>query len=86
MFRDIQPQAPTHLLVIPRTHVDSLHELEDTELAGRLLSVASRVAREMGLEEGWRLIANTREHGGQEVAHLHLHVVGGKKLGSMLPS
>jgi len=84
VFRDIQPQAPTHLLVIPREHVGSLHELEDPELAGRLLSVASHVAREAGLDEGWRLIANTREHGGQEVDHLHLHVLGGRKLGPML--
>ena len=84
VLRDIRPQAPTHLLVIPREHVGSLHELEDPELAGRLLMAASRVAREAGLDEGWRLIANTREHGGQEVSHLHLHVVGGRKLGPML--
>lgn len=84
-IRDIRPQARTHLLVIPRTHVASLWELEDETLAGRLLSVAARVAREAGLEQGWRLIANTREHGGQEVAHLHLHVLGGQRLGRMLP-
>ena len=84
-FRDIQPQAPTHVLVIPRVHFDSLFELEDRELAGRLLLAAAEVARSEGLEPGWRLIANTREHGGQEVGHLHLHVVGGKRLGAMLP-
>lgn len=86
--RDLHPQAPTHVLVIPRAHVASLWELgEDAEsekLAGRLLSVAARIARAEGLEQGWRLIANTREHGGQEVAHLHLHVVGGRPLGRML--
>ncbi len=84
-FRDIRPQAPSHVLVIPRLHVDSLWELEDVALAGALLDGAARVARAEGLEAGWRLIANTREHGGQEVAHLHLHVVGGKPLGRMLP-
>ena len=84
-FRDIQPQAPVHLLVIPRVHVDSLWELEDEVLAGRLLAACARVAREAGLERGFRLIANTREEGGQEVGHLHLHVLGGRPLGRMLP-
>jgi histidine triad (HIT) family protein len=84
-FRDVRPQAPTHVLVVPRAHVASLWELEDEALAGRLLLVAARVARDEKLEQGWRLIANTREHAGQEVEHLHLHVVGGKKLGRMLP-
>ena len=85
VIRDIRPQAPVHLLVLPRTHVQSLWELDDEALAGRLLSVASRVARSEGLDKGWRLIANTRDHGGQEVAHLHLHVLGGRSLGRMLP-
>ena len=84
VVRDIQPQAPSHLLVIPKAHVASLWELEDETLAGRLLSVAARMARAEKLDKGWRLIANTREHGGQEVPHLHLHVVGGRPLGRML--
>jgi len=83
-FRDIRPQAPSHVLVIPRRHVDSLWEEIDELLAGRLLRVAAEVARREGLEKGWRLIANTREHGRQEVNHLHLHVLGGKPLGRML--
>jgi histidine triad (HIT) family protein len=83
-FADVQPQAPTHVLVVPRRHVPSLHELDDPALAGALLAAAARVARTAGLEEGWRLIANTRAHGGQEVDHLHLHVVGGHPLGPML--
>jgi len=83
-FRDLHPLAPSHVLVVPRAHVASLWELEDEALAGRLLAVAARVARAEGLERGWRLIANTREHGGQEVEHLHLHVVGGRPLGRML--
>jgi len=84
-IRDIRPQAPTHVLVMPRGHVESLWELADERLAGRLLSVAAQLARSEGLEQGWRLIANTRAHGGQEVPHLHLHVVGGAPLGRMLP-
>ncbi len=84
-FRDIRPQAPTHVLVCPKVHVASLWELEDERLAGRLLMVAARMAREQKLEHGWRLIGNTRDHAGQEVGHLHLHVLGGRALGRMLP-
>jgi len=84
-IRDIKPQAPVHVLVIPKLHIASLLELEDEALAGRLLSVAARIARAEKLEQGWRLIGNSREHAGQEVAHLHLHVLGGRKLGRMLP-
>ena len=70
VFRDLHPQAPTHLLVVPRRHLVSLDELEDASLAGELLLAARRVASEAGLERGWRLIANTGEEGGQEVPHL----------------
>jgi histidine triad (HIT) family protein len=83
-FKDIHPQAPTHLLVVSKRHLPSLHELDDSHLAGALLSAAARVARDAGLERGWRLIANNREHGGQEVSHLHIHVLGGRPLGRML--
>lgn len=83
-FRDIHPQAPVHVLVVPKVHLASLHELEDPALAGHLLAAASAVARQEELAAGWRLIANTREHGGQEVPHLHLHVLGGRPLGPML--
>jgi len=85
-FRDLHPQAPSHVLVIPRQHVPSLWELDDGELAGRILSAAAAVARQEGLESGWRLIVNTRSDGGQEVDHLHLHVIGGRPLGPMLSS
>ena len=84
-IRDLRPQAPVHLLVIPKQHVASLWELEDERLAGRLVGVAAQLARAEKLEQGWRLIANTRGHAGQEVQHLHLHVLGGRKLGRMLP-
>src|SRR5688572_5914620 len=83
-IRDIRPLAPTHVLVLPRVHVASLAELDDERLAGRLLATAAAIAREEKLERGWRLIANTGSHGGQEVHHLHLHVLGGRALGPML--
>jgi histidine triad (HIT) family protein len=89
-IRDIRPQAPVHVLVIPKAHVASLSDLswepEDEALAGRLVAVAAKLARAEKLEKGWRLIGNTREHAGQEVQHLHLHVLGGRRLGRMLPA
>jgi histidine triad (HIT) family protein len=84
-FRDVHPQAPVHVLVVPRRHVASLDDLDDPGLAGALLGAASAVARSQGLATGWRLIANTGGDGGQEVEHLHLHVLGGRRLGRMLP-
>lgn len=83
-FRDVHPQAPVHVLVVTKVHLASLHELEDARLAGALLYGAAEVARKEKLEQGWRLIANARAHGGQEVDHLHLHVLGGRALGRML--
>ena len=83
-FADIQPQAPTHLLVIPKRHQASLEELDDPALGGALLAAARTVARQAGLDGGWRLIVNTGSDGGQEVDHLHLHVLGGRPLGRML--
>ena len=85
-FRDVRPQAPSHVLVVPKRHLASLDELDDPRLAGALLSAAVRVAKSEGLTGGWRLIANTGEHAGQEVHHLHLHVLGGRPLGRMLPA
>lgn len=83
-FRDTNPQAPTHVLVIPRRHVVSMNELEggDEGLAGRLLLAARRVAVAEGLvEDGYRLVINTGGDGGQTVHHLHLHVLGGRAMG-----
>jgi histidine triad (HIT) family protein len=82
-FRDVNPQAPTHVLVIPRRHVESLATLDpgDEALAAALLLAAADVARHEGLEEqGYRVVTNTGEDGGQSVAHLHLHVLGGRSL------
>ena len=84
VFRDIAPQAPTHLLVIPKQHVTSLAELEDEALGGKLLLAAAGNARREGLDQGWRLITNIGADGGQEVHPLHFHVVGGHALGRML--
>ncbi|MCX5721451.1 MAG: histidine triad nucleotide-binding protein [Nitrospirae bacterium] len=82
-FDDINPQAPIHTLVIPRKHVVSLAELQDSdaELLGRLLLVGSKVAKLKGIaESGYRVVVNTGSHGGQSVFHLHLHVLGGRHL------
>ena len=82
-FRDIEPQAPTHVLVIPRRHIASLLDAgaEDTPLLGALHVAAVHVARELGLEEGgFRLVANCGKDGGQEVPHLHFHLLGGRAM------
>jgi histidine triad (HIT) family protein len=82
-MRDINPQAPTHLLVIPKEHVDSLDDIgrKEESLLGHLLRVASRVANEHGLSEGgYRVVINTGEGAGQSVPHLHVHVIGGREL------
>lgn len=80
-FRDIDPKAPTHVLVIPRQHLTSLATAEDEELLGQLLGLAARVARQEGISEsGYRVVANTGPDGGQSVDHLHLHVMGGRRL------
>ncbi|HHY31907.1 MAG TPA: histidine triad nucleotide-binding protein [Firmicutes bacterium] len=82
-FRDINPQAPVHVLVIPKRHISSLAELGegDEELAGHLLAVASRVASALGVGEGFRVVGNCGETAGQSVFHLHMHVLGGRRLG-----
>lgn len=81
-FRDIAPQAPTHFLVIPKKEITSMADLtkEDAAIMGRCIVVASQVAAAEGLGDGYRLIANTGTDGGQEVPHLHFHVLGGRKL------
>lgn len=82
-FADIHPQAPTHLLVIPKRHIPShAHALpEDATLLGRLLAVAGELARARHLDNGYRLVINTGADGGQTVDHLHVHLLGGRALG-----
>ena len=82
-FRDIAPKAPTHVLVIPKKPIPSLAHATDADelLLGRLMTVARKVAEAEGLSGGYRCVLNTGEDGGQEVPHLHLHVLGGRKIG-----
>ena len=82
-IRDINPAAPTHVLVIPRKPIPSLAQLEeeDLELAGRMLLAVKRIAEQEGLaERGYRVVVNTGDEGGQTVPHLHIHLLGGKQL------
>jgi len=80
-FRDIGPKAPTHILVIPKTHVTSLDQVTDPLLVGRLMLMAAEVARQEGIEgSGYRTVVNTNADGGQTVFHLHVHLLGGRRL------
>jgi histidine triad (HIT) family protein len=83
-FHDINSQAPVHFLVIPKRHIPNIMEAkaEDTELLGRLLLTAQKLAKDQGCEEkGFRLAINCKSHGGQTVDHLHLHILGGRQMG-----
>jgi histidine triad (HIT) family protein len=80
-FRDINPEAPTHVLAIPKVHVASLNEADDPELLGTLLLFARDVARAEGLgERGYRVVLNTNADGGQTVFHIHAHILGGRAM------
>lgn len=80
-FRDIDPRAPVHVLVIPRRHVASLNDADDPRLLGSVLMLAAQVAREEGVaESGYRVVINTGERAGQSVHHLHVHVLGGRDM------
>jgi len=83
VIRDIKPAAPTHLLIIPKQHFDSLAEFSNDQagLLGRGLLLAEKVAKQEGLDRGYRLVINEGEHGGKLVPHLHIHILGGKRLG-----
>ncbi len=81
-FRDISPQAPTHILVIPRRHVQNLPDLaEYPEELADTVALAGSIAEEEGLDQGYRLVANTGSQAGQTVYHAHLHLLGGRDLG-----
>jgi histidine triad (HIT) family protein len=83
VFRDVNPQAPTHVLIIPKKRIASLAHLdeEDAALAGHLLVVARKVAEQLQLSDGFRLVANSGPDAGQTVNHLHFHLLGGRNLG-----
>ena len=85
-FRDISPQAPVHVLIVPNVLIPTAADVEPEHEAalGRMFTVAAKVAEEAGLQRGYRLIVNCKSHGGQEVYHLHMHLVGGQPLGPML--
>ncbi len=86
-FRDINPQAPVHILIIPNKLIPTINHIEQSDEAvmGELFSVARQLAEQEGIsEDGFRLIVNCNKHGGQEVYHLHMHLLGGRPLGPML--
>jgi histidine triad (HIT) family protein len=85
-FHDIQPAAPVHILIIPKKHIPSLNEMgdKDWELIGEIAKTARLLAKEHGVEDsGYRLVNNCGKDGGQEVFHLHFHLMGGAKLGPL---
>ena len=81
-FRDINPQAPTHVLVIPKQEIASVDAIsdQDQELMGHLWRVIRNVARDLGLEAGYRVVVNCGDEGGQDVPHLHFHLLGGRQM------
>ncbi len=86
-FRDVTPQAPTHILIVPNKVIPTVNAISDADeqTVGRMLLVAKKIAAQEGIaEDGFRLIINCNEHGGQEVFHLHMHLMGGRPLGRML--
>lgn len=83
-FRDIHPAAPTHVLVVPKNHVPSLNELDDPELAGKLLLAVAKVARMLGVEKAYRTIFNTGAGAGQSVFHIHAHILAGRDMSNSL--
>jgi len=82
VFEDVKPQAPTHVLIVPREHIVGLKEAgaEDAEIIGYTHLVAAKIARERGIERGYRTVLNVGPDSGQSVFHLHLHLLGGRKL------
>jgi histidine triad (HIT) family protein len=77
-FKDIHPQAPTHILIIPKEHIPTIEEASP-ELIGKLVGKASDLAKQLGIsEKGYRVLINCREHAGQSVYHLHVHLMGGR--------
>lgn len=81
-FNDINPQAPTHQLIVPKQHIATLNDLEESDLAlvGRLTYTAAKLARQQGFaDDGYRVVMNCNDHGGQTVYHIHMHLMGGRR-------
>ena len=86
-FKDINPQAPVHILVVPKKEIATINDIkeEDKELIGEIYLAIGKIAANFGIaEDGYRVIANCNEYGGQEVFHIHFHLLGGEKLGSLV--
>ena len=86
-FKDIAPKAPVHIVVIPKKHIEKITEIEkeDEAVIGKIYSVINQIAKEQGIaEDGFRVIINCGENGGQEVKHIHFHLLGGTKLGTKI--
>ena len=86
-FKDIHPLAPVHILIVPNKEIPTVDDVtsDDEAMLGRMFTVARKIARDMGIaESGYRLLVNCRDDAGQEVYHLHMHLVGGRRLGPML--
>lgn len=81
-FHDINPQAPVHVLIIPKEHIRSMDEVleEHLNLMGEIQGIIRKIAKELGLDNGYRIVNNCGEEGGQEVLHLHYHLLGGRKM------
>ena len=86
-FKDINPQAPVHILVVPKKEIATINDIkeEDKELIGEVYLAIGKIAAQLGIaEEGYRVIANCNEYGGQEEFHIHFHLLGGEKLGPLV--
>jgi histidine triad (HIT) family protein len=86
-FKDINPQAPVHILIVPNKEIPTVNDVTEADVAmlGHMFIVAKKIAADQGIaESGYRLIVNCNDHGGQEIYHLHLHLLGGRPLGPML--
>lgn len=81
-FRDINPTAPVHVLIIPKQHIASSNDLneENSHLVGKIFVVAKKLAKELGLDKGYRIVNNCKEDGGQSVDHIHFHLLGGRQM------
>lgn len=81
-FKDIAPVAPVHVLIVPKKHISSLEDLspEDADIMGHIVLTAAKLARELGLARGYRVVANCNEEGGQTVYHVHFHLIGGRSM------
>ncbi|NLY46185.1 MAG: histidine triad nucleotide-binding protein [Tissierella sp.] len=82
VFKDISPQAPVHLLFVPREHIGSADDInqENSHLIGHIFEIATRLAKENNLIQGYRIVNNCKEHGGQSVDHIHFHLIGGRQM------